>query len=62
MSGSDLAKAKEAAAQKMREKQAAGMRPSPPIMAPLPPRRSPILIAILCLADAKKTAEAGGAK
>ena len=29
MSGSDLAKAKEAAAQKMREKQAAGMRPSP---------------------------------
>jgi hypothetical protein len=28
MSGSELAKAKELAAQKMREKQAAGMRPS----------------------------------
>jgi len=60
MSGSELAKAKEVAAQKMREKQAAGMRRpvARSISGPHPPRdpgqASPLT---LCVADAKKAAE-----
>lgn len=60
MSGSELAKAKEVAAQKMREKQAAGTRrPSPPVPNLPPPLQPAILTCIL--ADAKK-AEAATAK
>lgn len=62
MSGSELAKAKEAAAEKMRQKQAAGMRQPVPDPGPYSAAPEPKLIQILSLADQKKTAEAGGAK